>query len=92
MLFVKNRNRVVGRAAGRVFVRRDTYHNTTTGVSWWQLRDEVQREDGNCCRDCGATTGLDVHHIIPLGRGGKTVKRNLITLCRACHERRHGHG
>ena len=76
-------------------IRRDGYSNDKT--KWWDIRKEVFDRDGGKCQDrrggvkCGAK-GVDVHHIIPLSRGGTTSKANLITVCKACHDRRHpGH-
>ena len=35
--------------------------------------------------------GLCVHHIIPLAEGGERLDiENLMTLCRECHDRKHG--
>lgn len=78
-------------------IRRDGYSNDT--VLWWDIRKKVFKRDGGKCRDripstgavCGKP-GREVHHIIPLGRGGTTTMGNLITLCDDCHDRRHpGH-
>ena len=80
-------------------IKRATY-NSNTGFSktsdWWSLRAEVWKRDGGHCVPCGKAgkrvKGKDVHHIIPLGRGGTTTKANLITVCEDCHDKRHpGH-
>ncbi len=78
-------------------IRRDGYSNANTKVSWWDIRKEVFKRDGGVCQarlggtKCGKP-GVDVHHIVPLSRGGTTTKTNLITLCKGCHDRRHaGH-
>jgi 5-methylcytosine-specific restriction endonuclease McrA len=78
-------------------IRRDGYSNAQTKTSWWEIRKQVFDRDGGICRSvnggriCGKP-GVDVHHIVPLGRGGTTTKGNLITLCKDCHESRHrGH-
>src|SRR5207245_8168399 len=47
--------------------------------------------DGYQCRNCGGTVNLNVHHIVPLGRGGGTHLENLVTICRSCHEGVHPH-
>lgn len=53
------------------------------------LRYEVLKRDGFKCRYCGrrAEDGvqLEVDHIIPVSRGGKTEMSNLQTLCRDCN-------
>lgn len=78
-------------------IRRDGYSNANTKVSWWDIRKEVFARDQGKCQDrsngikCGKP-GKDVHHVIPLSRGGTTTKGNLITVCQDCHDRRHaGH-
>lgn len=49
------------------------------------LRNAILKRDGWRCQNCGARDRLDVHHIIPRARGGADHERNLITLCRSCH-------
>lgn len=87
------------RADGTVRIVRDSYHSAT--ASWWQTRATILKRDGNRCRAmilvqgnpvrCPCTTKLEVHHIKPLSRGGKTIPANLITLCQRCHDARHSH-
>lgn len=54
-----------------------------------QLRYEILRRDGFRCQLCGATaedgSKLHVDHIIPIAKGGKTVKSNLRVLCERCN-------
>ncbi len=66
------------------------------GASWDYPSDWIERAhrirnlDG-CCADCGATgVMLDVHHIVYLSNWGTNRQENLVTLCRACHEKEHG--
>jgi len=40
------------------------------------------------CEICGKTA-VDIHHILPKGRGGTDEAENLIALCRSCHQRSH---
>lgn len=52
------------------------------------LRYNVLKRDGSRCALCGATKKdrpLDVDHIIPRSRGGKTVEENLQVLCSKCN-------
>jgi hypothetical protein len=52
------------------------------------LRYEVLHRDGFRCQACGAThreTRLHIDHIVPVSRGGSTVKDNLQVLCEACN-------
>jgi 5-methylcytosine-specific restriction protein A len=30
-----------------------------------------------------------VHHIVPLSEGGSNEEKNLMSLCRSCHEKIH---
>jgi len=56
-----------------------------------RLRRTVLARDGHRCRakGCGHTQHLQVHHIQPIGAGGKTMPDNLITLCSRCHRALH---
>lgn len=69
-------------------IRRVDYKKT-----WPELVREVKKRDGYRCRgrNCGSEIGLEVHHIVPLSRGGTNHKTNLITLCEKCHLKRHRH-
>ena len=40
---------------------------------------------GDHCVNCGATDGLQYHHIVPLAFGGNDVPENMVCLCRDCH-------
>lgn len=50
------------------------------------------RDRGQCanCRASGPDVTLDVHHVVPRGRGGSNRMSNLILLCRQCHDAAHG--
>lgn len=50
-----------------------------------KLRRDVKSRDNYQCSVCGATTGLEVHHIIKVKHGGTNEMDNLITLCSSCH-------
>jgi 5-methylcytosine-specific restriction endonuclease McrA len=41
---------------------------------------------------CGATAFLEVHHVVPRGRGGSNRAGNLVTLCGRCHAFAHAEG
>jgi hypothetical protein len=45
------------------------------------LRQSVINADGGCCRFCGTTSNLHVHHVKYRSEGGKDESNNLITLC-----------
>ncbi|PEM10734.1 HNH endonuclease [Bacillus wiedmannii] len=42
------------------------------------------------CANCGKTGELDIHHIVPLAKGGTNRISNLVALCLECHGRIHG--
>lgn len=47
----------------------------------------------DCCRVCGSSEALHLHHIIPRSksRASRRDLRNGLTLCRSCHARWHSH-
>ena len=59
--------------------------------NWKELREIVLKRDGYKCRSCGATTNLEVRHIISLSRGGSNDPSNLDTSCQKCHSKERGH-
>ena len=53
------------------------------------LRYDILKRDSFKCTICGATAQegakLHVDHIVPISKGGKTIKSNLRTLCSSCN-------
>ena len=53
------------------------------------IRWNVMKRDNFRCCVCGATAKdgvkLEVDHIIPVSKGGKTTMDNLQTLCERCN-------
>jgi hypothetical protein len=49
------------------------------------VRAMVLLRDGARCRRCRTAVHLEVDHIIPVSKGGKTEESNLQTLCRRCN-------
>lgn len=41
------------------------------------------------CMNCGATSNLGYHHIVPVEYGGNDVPTNIAVLCSECHGRVH---
>lgn len=65
--------------------------------NWGAIARSVRQRDGYECRNCGALGGprggsseLHVDHAVPRSKGGADHPKNLRTLCRGCHEARHG--
>jgi HNH endonuclease len=54
----------------------------------YQLRAKVLLRDGARCRKCRALIRLEVDHIVPVSKGGRTEESNLQTLCRRCNRRK----
>ncbi len=52
------------------------------------LRAEVLLRDGARCRSCRSAINLEIDHIVPLSKGGKTEEDNLQTFCRRCNRRK----
>ncbi len=51
-----------------------------------RMRFAIYKRDGNRCRKCGRSTGdLEVDHIYPIAKGGKSTFDNLQTLCHRCN-------
>lgn len=70
-----------------------TTHSHQRHPDDWELRREfVLKRDGHRCTKCGATSNLQVHHVVPRSRHIDHSASNLITLCVHCHAREDGHG
>lgn len=58
------------------------------------LREAIKKRDNYTCRECGNSVYkepnllLEVDHIIPISRGGKTEADNLQTLCWRCNRKK----
>lgn len=54
-----------------------------------KMRFAIYQRDGYRCRKCGRKTNdLEVDHIIPIAKGGKSTFDNLQTLCHRCNVRK----
>lgn len=53
------------------------------------LAERVKERDGHTCNECGTTSNLHAHHIVPLNRGGSDTMGNMVTLCQSCHGSAH---
>lgn len=71
---------------------------TDYGINWRAQSDTVKLRDKHTCQKCGRRKTdlkvgecLEVHHIVPLSRGGTNSRLNLHTLCSTCHKKEHRH-
>lgn len=60
----------------------DNYYKTP---AWAMKRNERLKLDGYKCAKCGFTRALEVHHINYERFGNEDVSRDLVTLCKKCH-------
>lgn len=55
-------------------------------TAWWQ-----RKLGSGLCYYCGQqypTKALTMDHIVPLGRGGRSVKANLVPACKECNNQK----
>ena len=53
---------------------------------WWQRRVQA-----GVCHYCGENVGRDeltMDHVVPLSRGGRSTKGNLVAACKACNNKK----
>jgi 5-methylcytosine-specific restriction endonuclease McrA len=53
---------------------------------WWKRR-VATGVCSYCRRDVGVRA-LTMDHIVPLGRGGRSVRGNVVPACKACNDRK----
>ena len=60
--------------------------------AWFFIRRKLIQARGYKCERCGRGGRLEVHHRIPISKGGKRYDReNLEVICRQCHFDEHRH-
>lgn len=59
--------------------RPETFHFRTN------IKGQVRKRDKRKCQACG-TKGVEVHHIVPLSKGGSDEPENLALMCSQCHD------
>jgi 5-methylcytosine-specific restriction endonuclease McrA len=77
----------LGRATGRAPDRPELspeYRAYLRSERWQELRLLVLLRDDHCCRQCGATNRLEVHHLT-YERLYHEPLSDLICLCAGCH-------
>jgi 5-methylcytosine-specific restriction protein A len=70
--------------------RRNPEHRKRYRRAWKRIRDRYIKAHP-LCEECFKNNRLnpaeEVHHIIPLAKGGTHDDDNLMSLCKACHSR-----
>lgn len=60
-----------------------------TQLEWAQLREKTFKRDDYTCVYCGKRgEKLELDHIIPFSRGGRSIESNVITSCRLCNRQK----
>ena len=49
------------------------------------FRRLVFQTHGTYCVNCGSSEEVDLHHIVPIAKGGTNNIQNIVPLCRKCH-------
>jgi len=65
-------------------------HWPTYPPDWETRRLEALSSRGSACEKCGSGGILQLHHKVPLYRGGSNLSDNLTILCESCHQAEHG--
>ena len=71
---------------------RSPYVNKKYGRAWKRIRDRYVAEHPLCemCLEQGKLTPVDeVHHVLPVSKGGTHARGNLMARCRSCHKKIH---
>ena len=72
--------------------QRSADHARKYGRGWKRIRDRYVKKNPLCerCLLEGRYTPVEeVHHIIPINRGGTNDEDNLMSVCRSCHNKIH---
>ena len=77
---------------GKFYINRDIWDaicRVERGKVTNKMRFFIYNRDHNRCRICGRRTNdLEIDHIYPIAKGGKTTMGNLQTLCHRCNVRK----
>jgi len=64
-----------------------------SGIGKKYSRTAIFKRDNYTCQYCGwaqttthLTSSLQVHHVLPIARGGSHHPSNLVTACKSCHK------
>lgn len=72
--------------------RRDPKTHKRYGRVWKKIRARYIKEHPlceMCLKETKAILAEEVHHVLPLSRGGTHDERNLMSLCKSCHSTLH---
>lgn len=64
------------------------YYKYIRSVEWSLKRKEALSHHGSKCKACGSNERLEVHHLT-YERFGNELMKDLMILCRSCHELTH---
>jgi hypothetical protein len=68
------------------------YEQYLRTVHWRAFRARILKDRDRTCEECGERYGLiDVHHLTYENLGCER-DRDVVVLCRECHEKEHGNG
>jgi 5-methylcytosine-specific restriction endonuclease McrA len=69
-------------------MRWPTYQDYLASPEWAAQREKAFKHHGRRCQMCGVTRRLEVHHIryLPQRFWGKEKMKDLMILCRDCHQ------
>lgn len=81
------------RISNNTFADIPVINAATYGIDWDVLRLTILDRDGYKCSESDGYCGgpLQIHHIIPLSKGGVNREANLQTLCYYHHAAKHKH-
>ncbi len=85
---VKNVITMICQKRGNYYLNRDIWNSicrVERGKVTNKMRFAIYKRDHNRCRKCGSRSNLEIDHIIPISKGGKSVYDNLQTLCSKCN-------
>jgi 5-methylcytosine-specific restriction protein A len=70
----------------KVLAREKAKARELRNSQWWKRR----RSTGEChyCGDVFPPRELTMDHIVPIARGGKTVKSNVVPCCKECNSKK----
>lgn len=78
------------RAHRRGLIHRNRPQGWGYPTNWSEVASRIRALDDYTCINCGAQDlELHVHHIVYVSNFGTHQKKNLVTLCRECHEKEH---